>query len=155
METNFIKVLITRAHFESWVIMENGGNNLCIKFKQSSGSSDEQNTKLFMAELFDEIFHRRLKIKTFSFNLKNKGGSEFIFNINNLDTSSSCATKIGTLSLYLTKDDVIRLKRESGQIDNSAHKVATFAFNPSDLRELNYTIFYTRDLVSCTLTSPS
>jgi len=155
METNFIKELIARAHLESWVIMENGGANLCLKFKQSSGTSDEQNTKLFMAELFDEIFHRHLKIKTFSFKLKNKEGSEFIFDINNLDTSSSCATKIGTLSLYLSRGDVIRLKKESGQINNSAHKVATFAFNPDDLQDQNYTIFYTRDLLSCTIYSPN
>lgn len=155
METNFIKDLITKAQLESLVITENGGKNIIIKFERELGQTENQEKRLFMAELFEEIFHRKLKIKTFSFNLKNKEGSEFIFDLNNLDTNLACVTKIGTLSLYLSKEDILRLQKNSGQMDNSAHKVATFAFDPQNLRELNYTIFYTRNLTACIIENPS
>lgn len=151
METAFIKELITRAKLAPLVTMENGGQEIKLNFLKEDSGNDSQERRLFMAELFDEIFHRKLKIKTFSFSLKNQEGREFIFNLSGGHSDSACVTKIGTLSLYLNKGEVIKLQTESGQKDNLSHKVATFAFDPQNLKELNYTIFYLRDLRYCVI----
>ena len=155
MDTTFIKELIAKAKLEPLVIMENGGRDIKINFLKEAEGSESQEHRLFMAELFDEIFHHKLKIKTFSFSLKNKEGSVFIFNLTGPNFDNACVTKIGTLSLYLTKEEVAKLQKESGQKDNLSHKVATFAFNPEDLKELNYTIFYLRDLIHCVIENPN
>jgi hypothetical protein len=150
MDTNFIKDLIAGAR-ESWVIMENGGQEIKITFPKELSLNENQERKIFIAELFQEIFRHKLKIKNFSFKLKNKEGSEFIFDLNDSDTRLSCAAKNGTLSLYLNPAEVARLQNLSGQIDNKTHRVAIFAFDPQNLKDLNYTIFYTSDLVSCVI----
>lgn len=155
MDTTFIKELIAKAKLGPLVIMENGGRDIKINFLKDAGVNESQERRLFMAELFDEIFHHQLKIHTFSFSLKNKEGSEFIFNLTGQHYDNACVTKIGTLSLYLTKDEVTKLQKESGQKDNLSHKVATFAFDPQNLKELNYTIFYLRDLLYCAIENPN
>ena len=150
MDTNFIKNLIAQAK-ESWVIMENGGKEIKISFPKEFNPEDKQARQLFIAELFQKMFNHKLKITNFSFKLKNKEGSEFIFDLNGSDTRLSCAAKNGTLSLYLRPEEVVRLQKLSGQSDNRAHRVAIFAFDPQNLKDLNYIIFYTDSLVSCTI----
>ncbi len=151
MDSTFIKDLITRAQLAPLVIMENGGEEIKIIFKKEPGITESQDQKLFMVELFQEIFSRKLKVKTFSFSFKNKEGKDFTFNLDNSDTSSACAAKNGIISLYLSKDDVKKFQALSGQQNNKAYKVATFAFDPANLKPLNCTMFYLSDLTTCVI----
>lgn len=155
METTFTKELIAKIKLEPSVIVENGGRDIKINFLPKAEKNESQERRLFMVELFNEIFNHKLKVKTFSFSFKNKEGSEFIFNLTGHHSDSAFVTKIGTLSLYLTKDEITKLQEESGQKDNLSHKVVTFAFNPQKLEELNYTIFYLHDLLSCVIENPN
>lgn len=153
MDSNFIKDLIAGAK-ESRVIMENGGREIKLTFKNEFGIKEDRDKKIFIAELLQEIFRHKLKVKNFSFKLRNKEGNDFVFSLDDSNTELSCAAKNGTISLYLSPSEVVRLQTLSGQLDNKTHRVAIFAFDPNNLKDINYTIFYTDTLTSCVVEMP-
>jgi hypothetical protein len=141
MDLSFIDQLVAAANIEK------NCQNIKIKFP----GSDDQARKDLIHDFFQEVFRQKIKVKIFSFRLKTKAGELFDFILKNSDTSLACIAKNGTLSLYLSREEVAELQALSGQSDNHSYKVAIYAFDPKNLQNLNYTIFRSENLTECVI----
>ncbi|MFA5023842.1 MAG: hypothetical protein WC523_02695 [Patescibacteria group bacterium] len=142
MDLNFIDHLVNPTNIEK----------NCQDIKIRFTASENQEEKNQIIELFNEIFHRQLKIKTLSFLLKDQTGQSFTFNLNDSDTSLAFVSKNGALSLYLKNGEVRELQALSGQLNNKTdHKAFIYTFDPEQPTNSNYTIFFIKDLVACVI----
>lgn len=145
MDLSFIETLVDPTNIEK------NGQSLKIKFSGPETPVQKEKT----VELLQILFNKRLKLKSLSFSLKNQEEKNFLFNLENPDTSLSCASKNGALSLYLTDREVKDLQKRSGQRDNRvSNKTVIYAFDPENLNDSNYTIFFTKDLQECVVENP-
>ena len=141
MDLNFINQLVAPANIEK------NCQDIKIKFP----GSDDQARRDLIFNLLQEMFRRKIKVKTFSFRFKTATGELFDFILENSDNSLVCIAQNGTISLYLSREEVVKFQTLSGQLDNHSHKVAIYTFDPKNLQNLNYTIFRSENLTECVI----
>lgn len=145
MELSFIETLVDPTNIEK------NGQGLKIKFLDPETPIQKEKT----VELLQILFNKKIKLKSLLFSLKNQEEKNFIFRLENPDTSFSCASKNGALTLYLKEREVKELQTQSGQHDNRvSNKTVIYAFDPENLTDSNYTIFFTKDLRECVVENP-
>lgn len=149
MDADLRSLLGGQANGREWVQMENGGSEIRLKFNHKLGDFENQEQKIFMSNLFDIIMHSKYVVKSISFKFINKKGINFDFNLQSAPNTWPLVARNGTISLYLSREEVTEFQTLSGQKSNRDDRLAIYAFDPDYLKDSNYIIFYTRNLSEC------